>query len=247
MPRPENPLNAAEGPLAQFAVELRELRAKSELSYRQMAAKAHYSQPALSQAASGKKVPTWQVTSAYVRACDGDEAEWRQRWMRLQEQICQEKQVVISVSVRGNADNSDDASLKADFEAHKDSQVRKRSASALSLCLQVLLLILMGLQFFLYTVERGDEPDSRPMEEPGYHPVTTTRVAEPTTVPSSEPLTSPTMPASRTATIPEPTPPLPPASGTTPVPPTPNSPGPNLKPPMVSVTSSDTSQARGDH
>lgn len=78
--RPENPLDRAAGPVPQFASGLRDLRKAAKLSYRAMAEKAHYSPPALSTAANGKQMPTWEVTEAYVKACGGDVEEWRVRW-----------------------------------------------------------------------------------------------------------------------------------------------------------------------
>ena len=68
--RPENPLPAdAPASLLRLAGRLRQLRLESRLSYAELAAKANYSVPALSQAASAKKLPSWSVTEAYALAC----------------------------------------------------------------------------------------------------------------------------------------------------------------------------------
>jgi WD40 repeat protein/transcriptional regulator with XRE-family HTH domain len=81
MPRPERPLDEREGPVAQLAAELRQLREKAgKPGYRQMAARANYSVATLSAAASGRRLPTLEVTLAYVAACDGDRQEWERRW-----------------------------------------------------------------------------------------------------------------------------------------------------------------------
>ncbi|MFK4070020.1 hypothetical protein [Streptomyces sp. NPDC029674] len=81
MGRREQPLDAAEGPVARFADELRKLRREAGgLTYRAMAAKAHYSAATLAQAAAGNRLPSLAVTSAYVRACGGDSAWWERRW-----------------------------------------------------------------------------------------------------------------------------------------------------------------------
>jgi transcriptional regulator with XRE-family HTH domain len=81
MPRPEKPIDPVSGPIAEFAHALRDLRAQvGSPPYKAMAKRVHYSVGALSQAASGARLPTWEVTRAYVRACGGPEDEWQQRW-----------------------------------------------------------------------------------------------------------------------------------------------------------------------
>ncbi|AXB43684.1 hypothetical protein A4R43_15040 [Amycolatopsis albispora] len=45
-----------------------------------MARRAHYSSTTLSDAAGGRRLPSLEVTLAYVRACGGDVEEWEQRW-----------------------------------------------------------------------------------------------------------------------------------------------------------------------
>ncbi|OJF13353.1 nSTAND1 domain-containing NTPase [Couchioplanes caeruleus] len=81
MPRPERPLDESEGPVAQLAAELRQLREKAgKPGYRQMAARVNYSVATLAAAASGRRLPTLEVTLAYVAACDGDLQVWERRW-----------------------------------------------------------------------------------------------------------------------------------------------------------------------
>jgi hypothetical protein len=46
-----------------------------------MAATARYSHTALSGALSGNRLPSLDLTLGFVRACGGDEEEWRARWM----------------------------------------------------------------------------------------------------------------------------------------------------------------------
>ncbi|QIS20851.1 NB-ARC domain-containing protein [Nocardia terpenica] len=84
MGRREKPLDGRSGPLAAFAGDLRKLRAAAgNPSYRQMASVAMYSPSVLSEAASGYRLPTLQVTQAFVRACGGDPAEWEHRWREV--------------------------------------------------------------------------------------------------------------------------------------------------------------------
>ncbi len=84
MPRGERPLAPGDSPLLRFAAELRLLRRKvGNPTYRELSALAHYSVASLSEAAAGRKLPSLQVTLAYVRACDGDVADWEDRWHGL--------------------------------------------------------------------------------------------------------------------------------------------------------------------
>ncbi|MDT7785133.1 MAG: hypothetical protein QOF58_3552 [Pseudonocardiales bacterium] len=71
-----------------FAADLRRLREKAgKPTYRELSKRAHYSVTVLSDAASGRKLPTLAVTLAYVEACGGDGEEWRQRWHELSEEL----------------------------------------------------------------------------------------------------------------------------------------------------------------
>src|SRR3954447_19036422 len=81
LPRPERPLDAGDTVLLRFAAELRSLREEAgRPTYRELSARAHYSEAALSQAAGGRRLPSLAVTLAYVRACGGSEEEWERRW-----------------------------------------------------------------------------------------------------------------------------------------------------------------------
>ncbi|MFJ5986620.1 helix-turn-helix domain-containing protein [Lentzea sp. NPDC092896] len=81
MPRKERPLDTGDSAVLTFARELRSLRERAgSPTYRQLSSVTHYSEAALSQAAAGRKLPTLQVTLAYVRACGGSEEEWERRW-----------------------------------------------------------------------------------------------------------------------------------------------------------------------
>ncbi|MGA5298839.1 helix-turn-helix domain-containing protein [Nucisporomicrobium flavum] len=88
MPRPERPIDPAAGPLAEFAAALRELRLQAgRPPYRSMAVRAHVSKASLSAAAAGHRLPTWDVTKAYVVACGGDPDGWRDRWLRVRDEL----------------------------------------------------------------------------------------------------------------------------------------------------------------
>ncbi|MFJ1747549.1 XRE family transcriptional regulator [Streptomyces sp. NPDC088116] len=98
MPRGERPLESGDSPLLAFAAELRRLRRMcGNPTYRELAARAHYSIATLSGAAAGHRLPTLAVTLAYVAACDGDTAAWERTWHE------------VSRSLDGGAGTGDDA------------------------------------------------------------------------------------------------------------------------------------------
>ncbi|TDC10270.1 XRE family transcriptional regulator [Streptomyces sp. 8K308] len=81
MGRPERPLDPSTGPIARFAAGLRELRhAAGSPSYRELARRSNYSVTTLSEAAGGRRLPTLDVTLAFVEACGGEAEEWRHTW-----------------------------------------------------------------------------------------------------------------------------------------------------------------------
>ncbi|NXY96816.1 hypothetical protein HYE82_20990, partial [Streptomyces sp. BR123] len=81
MARKERPLEGDDGPLLRFAAALRRLRHEAgSPPYRRLAVRAHYSVATLSEAAAGRRLPSLDVTLAYVRACGGDTGEWERRW-----------------------------------------------------------------------------------------------------------------------------------------------------------------------
>ncbi|MEU6033884.1 hypothetical protein ABZ801_00585 [Actinomadura sp. NPDC047616] len=101
MPRPERPLDDDGGVVTRFAADLRLLRAKAgSPPYRELARRAHYSASTLADAASGRRLPSLTVTLAYVQACEGDTAEWEERWRRAAAELA--------------ADNSDEPDESAD-------------------------------------------------------------------------------------------------------------------------------------
>jgi transcriptional regulator with XRE-family HTH domain len=73
----------ASAELAAFALGLRALRDNAELTLRDLSGKVHFSIGALSEATGGKKLPSREITAAYVQACGGNVSEWLARWNRL--------------------------------------------------------------------------------------------------------------------------------------------------------------------
>lgn len=67
----------------EFLADLAQLRRDAgQPSLRKMSATAHYSHTALAGVLSGARLPSLELTMAFVRACGGDEAAWRARWHR---------------------------------------------------------------------------------------------------------------------------------------------------------------------
>ncbi|MER7519542.1 helix-turn-helix domain-containing protein [Streptomyces sp. NPDC126499] len=89
MGRREKSLDAAAGPVAEFALALRRLRqAAGSPTYAEMADRpGSYSVATLSRAAGGEQLPTLPVVLAYVVACGGDEADWQARWHSVVERL----------------------------------------------------------------------------------------------------------------------------------------------------------------
>ncbi len=84
---PEKPLSPDDS-LAQFAEDLRQLRHHADdISYRSLAERVDVSPSALSQAASGRKLPTWNVTRAFVKGCGGDEKVWYEQWSQVRREL----------------------------------------------------------------------------------------------------------------------------------------------------------------
>lgn len=81
MGRPERPLDPAAGPAQAFANELRSSReAAGRPKYSTLAQRTGRSQTALSEAAGGQRLPSWETVEAFVRGCGDDPAAWRARW-----------------------------------------------------------------------------------------------------------------------------------------------------------------------
>jgi hypothetical protein len=82
--RPERPLDGTDDPIEAFAFDLRELRKQAgNPSYRELARTALFVASVLSSAASGHRLPTLQVTLAFVASCGGDRATWERRWREV--------------------------------------------------------------------------------------------------------------------------------------------------------------------
>ncbi|MFF2478783.1 helix-turn-helix domain-containing protein [Streptomyces sp. NPDC058066] len=65
-----------------FAARLRSLREAARLTLDELADRAHYGKSTLSAAAKGQRLPSWEVTWAFVAGCDPQQSQavWLQRW-----------------------------------------------------------------------------------------------------------------------------------------------------------------------
>ncbi|HEY2238338.1 MAG TPA: helix-turn-helix transcriptional regulator [Streptosporangiaceae bacterium] len=84
MTHPRNaPAAGAGAEKAAFLRDLRALRDQAGLGPRDLAARAHFPEHTLTTAEAGPDLPTLPVLQAYVRGCGAGEAEWEDRWRRL--------------------------------------------------------------------------------------------------------------------------------------------------------------------
>ncbi|MDI9889412.1 helix-turn-helix transcriptional regulator [Streptomyces sp. HNM0645] len=104
--------------LRALATQLRDAKDAAGISYKQLADRTHYSTASLSQAASGKKMPTWDVTRAYFRGCEDprEEGVWQELW--------------TAASVADEARNSD-TSPPAASPARAPGQRRRKTVAQL--------------------------------------------------------------------------------------------------------------------
>jgi hypothetical protein len=126
MGRPEAPLDPSESPLAAFADQLRVLRrGAGEPTYATMARRSDKSPTALSDAAGGRKMPTWPTVEAYVRDCGGDPDEWLSRWEALRPTAARVMVAAGDVSDAGSEDAPAEAK-SVSVEAKPHGRARRR-------------------------------------------------------------------------------------------------------------------------
>jgi transcriptional regulator with XRE-family HTH domain len=79
-----------------FAHALQRVRRQAGLSYRQLADRAHYSHPHLIRATSGRQLPTWDVTAAFLTGC-GVRPDLMPVWHRRWEQASRDPRDVVEL------------------------------------------------------------------------------------------------------------------------------------------------------
>ncbi len=73
-------LNPDGPPAEAFAYRLVKLRDEIGLTSAQLAAMTDYSEADLEEATSGRTLPSWELTSAYIQACGDNPEQWRPWW-----------------------------------------------------------------------------------------------------------------------------------------------------------------------
>lgn len=92
MPRSERLLDPSAGPVQEFASALRAVREKAgNPTYLKMARATGRSRTALSEAAGGDHLPTWETVEAYLTACGESPREWLERWESVRGKLGQDR------------------------------------------------------------------------------------------------------------------------------------------------------------
>lgn len=128
MPRPEKPIELV-GPIAELALDLRELRKREGLTVRELAERANYSASVIAEASGGRTLPTWAVTEAYVRACGQEPHRWRARWVRA---FRAHQALSEDESIRPNPTDLREVSSSAEFAEALQRLAGKRTLSDLA-------------------------------------------------------------------------------------------------------------------
>lgn len=79
-----------------FAGALQRVRQQAGLTYRELADHAHYSHPHLVRATSGRQLPSWDVTTAFLTGC-GVPVELLPVWRRHWESASREPQDIVEL------------------------------------------------------------------------------------------------------------------------------------------------------
>ncbi|HEV2635561.1 MAG TPA: helix-turn-helix transcriptional regulator [Actinocrinis sp.] len=132
MARTPRPVDPAEGPVQAFAHDLRALReAAGNPTYRALAKTAGFSATTLGDAAGGVRLPSLEVTLAYVGACGGDTEAWRIRRQELSRRLAAERG-----GTRGGAEDiqaadsgGTDGAMDADADVVADSEVESSAVA----------------------------------------------------------------------------------------------------------------------
>lgn len=88
-----------------FADALQGVRRHAGLTYRELADQAHYSHAHLVRASSGKQLPTWDVTVAFLTGC-GVPTELLPSWRRRWELVSRDSADIVELL--GSADSLED-------------------------------------------------------------------------------------------------------------------------------------------
>lgn len=127
-----------------------------------MAPLAHYSPTALSTAAAGKRLPSWEVTKAYVEVCGGDVQAWHERWSAVRATLTDEQP-----TPHQQAWEPEETWVRQGPEFFSESDYRRRRftrrTTVIALCLG--LVIALTITAYMTVLRQSDEPSARQKEE----------------------------------------------------------------------------------
>lgn len=116
MPRAEAPILRSDGPVAEFATMLREVRHRAGTpTYRTLATRSGLAACTLSKAAAGKRLPSLGTTLRYVAACGESQAPWPFRWQDARARL------------KAAADASQTTSINSGLDENSSPQVSQIS------------------------------------------------------------------------------------------------------------------------
>ncbi|BBH70245.1 hypothetical protein ACTI_69300 [Actinoplanes sp. OR16] len=113
-------MDTAAREVEELAADLRELRARAgSPSLQAMARAGHSSPPTLSAVHAGRRFPTWEATSAYLRGCGvTEQADWQVRWCRVADAVGYRGERPVTVNGnRGPCPTPENAMTAAEFRA----------------------------------------------------------------------------------------------------------------------------------
>jgi hypothetical protein len=142
MGRRPKPVEGEIDALMALAAELRRLRHKAgNPPYRTMAVKARYSASTLSEAASGRRLPTLPVVLAYARACGADTEDLRERWRQAAAAVparCEVPSTERTAPIEG-----EDFAVPPVVEGREGTKTRARLSRAVGAALAVFIVVLL--------------------------------------------------------------------------------------------------------
>lgn len=100
MPKGRTPPDPGASAASAFAFRLYELwQSAGEPTVRAMGQAGHTSHSSISRATKGDKLPTWDVTKAFVTACGAAEQDWQPLWRAAAKAVAAEKQIAKDPTV----------------------------------------------------------------------------------------------------------------------------------------------------
>lgn len=179
MGRRDNMVQAPHPALAALAVDLRRLRVQAgSPPYRTMAIKASYSASSLSEAASGRRLPSKAVVIAYAQACGADPAIWAERWDQVAMALSAADEEAAQAVIVDQGGNAAASAKRGRWSGLNPRRVVTVVAASVLLCTGLAVFLGTTVQERESVVADGQDPyihgcghDQQPMErQPIYRP-----------------------------------------------------------------------------